>query len=66
MLLGKYLSIILIKKKIKLQLQYYAKGVTLQKSVSSSSSSSAECWSEKYPLHRAAHDNNVDDIRPDT
>ncbi|KAL3999126.1 Ankyrin repeats (many copies) family protein [Acanthocheilonema viteae] len=45
------------------ELHYYAKGVTLRKSVSSSSSSSAECWSEKYPLHRAAHDNNVDDIR---
>ncbi|EJW77932.1 hypothetical protein WUBG_11158 [Wuchereria bancrofti] len=44
-------------------LQYYAKGVTLRENISSSSSSNGECWPEKYPLHKAAHDNNVDDIR---
>lgn len=35
----------------------------VRESISSSSSSSAESWSEKYPLHKAAHDNNIDDIR---
>ncbi|VDM13925.1 unnamed protein product [Wuchereria bancrofti] len=45
------------------ELQYYAKGVTLRENISSSSSSNGECWPEKYPLHKAAHDNNVDDIR---
>ncbi|MCP9260254.1 Krev interaction trapped protein 1 [Dirofilaria immitis] len=43
--------------------QYYAKGVTFRESISSSSSSNGECWSEKYPLHKAAHDNSVSDIR---
>ncbi|EFO17779.2 hypothetical protein LOAG_10719 [Loa loa] len=42
--------------------QYYAKDL-LRENASSSSSSSGECWSEKYPLHKAAHDDNVDDIR---
>ncbi|VDN92665.1 unnamed protein product [Brugia pahangi] len=45
------------------ELQYYAKGVTPRENISSSSSSNGECWSEKYPLHKAAHDDNVDDIR---
>ncbi|VDN08317.1 unnamed protein product [Thelazia callipaeda] len=42
---------------------HYDKRVVLHEKSSSSSSSNTENWSEKYPLHKAAHDNNVEEIR---
>uniref|UniRef100_A0A915PUW4 FERM domain-containing protein n=1 Tax=Setaria digitata TaxID=48799 RepID=A0A915PUW4_9BILA len=45
------------------EVKYYAKDVTIPESLSSSSSSSGECWPEKYPLHKAAYDDNVAEIK---